>query len=453
MSDSYFEEEEFTTEFNGKTMLRILSQTYPHWPWVIGFLISIIITSVTDGYLTFLSKEIVDQGIVPGDKTTLVNIVLRYGIFVIVQAFSVFGHIYLGGVMGERVRYDLRKQLFANLQRLSLSYYSRTPVGWIMSRVTSDTERVADLVTWGLVDVNWAFFNILTSGYFMLIINLRLGLLVLAVIPIITVVAIQFRKRILVEYRKVRRFNSKITGSFNENITGVRVVKALGREDQNLGEFSILTSDMYRAGYRAAWLSALFLPTVQIINAFALGAVVWYGGLQAQVGGMTVGGIMAFISYIMMMMWPIQDLARVYAEMQQAVASGERMYSLVDAIPEVSDRSDAIDPGSLRGDIIFDQVEFYYEADKPVLQDFSLQVRHGETIALVGPTGGGKSTIVNLICRFYEPTRGTIKISWTRLHRVHTTSDPVQDWDRAADPSPLLREYSREYPFREVGRL
>ncbi len=411
MSDNYFEEEEFTTEFNGRTVMRILEQTVPHWTWVIGFLIAIAITSFTDGYMTYLLKELIDRGIVPRDVNTLVSIVLRYWGVVVLQAISVSGHIYLGGVLGERIRYDLRKKLFANLQKLSLSYYSRTPVGWIMSRVTSDTERVADLVTWGLVDITWAILNITISGYFMLKINPRLGLLVLAVIPIITLVAIQFRKRILVEYRNVRRFNSKITGSFNENISGVRVVKALGREDENLEEFSGLTSNMYRAGYRAAWLSALFLPTVQIINAFALGAVIWYGGLQANIGGMTVGGIMAFISYIMMMMWPIQDLARVYAEMQQSIASAERMFSLIDAVPDILDRPDAVEPTSLWGDIVFDHVDFYYEADKPVLQDFSLRVIQGETIALVGPTGGGKSTIVNLVCRFYEPRQGTIQIA------------------------------------------
>jgi ATP-binding cassette subfamily B protein len=150
---------------------------------------------------------------------------------------------------------------------------------------------------------------------------------------------------------------------------------------------------------------------VQLISAFAVAGVVWYGGLQTEVGGMTIGGIQAFFSYITFMLWPIQEIARVYASMQQAVASAERVFSLVDAVPEVRDRPDAIDPGTLRGAIVFDHVDFYYEPDKPVLTDFNLHVQPGETIALVGPTGGGKSTIVNLICRFYEPTRGRITIA------------------------------------------
>jgi len=232
----------------------------------------------------------------------------------------------------------------------------------------------------------------------------------MAVIPVLVVVAAQFKKKIIVEFRKVRKINSKITGAYNENITGVRVVKALCREEENLREFGELSGEMYRASYRASWLSALFLPTVQFISAVAVGGIVWYGGLQTQLGGMTIGGIQAFISYVTFMLWPIQDLARVYAEMQHAVASAERVFSLIDAVPEVTDQPGAVDPGTIRGDIKFDGVDFWYGSDKPVLIDFNLEVKRGETIALVGPTGGGKTTIVNLLSRFYEPRRGTIRI-------------------------------------------
>jgi ATP-binding cassette subfamily B protein len=189
------------------------------------------------------------------------------------------------------------------------------------------------------------------------------------------------------------------------------VVKALRREQSNLQEFESLTGDMYKSAFRAAWLSAMFMPCVQIISAFAVGAAVTYGGLQTQYGGMTVGGIQAFISYIAFMMWPVLDLSRVYAEMQHSVASAERIFSLLDSEPEVKDRPAAISVPSIRGDIEFDHVEFYYTADKPVLRDFTLTVRQGETIALVGPTGAGKSTIVNLLCRFYEPKAGMIRLA------------------------------------------
>jgi ATP-binding cassette, subfamily B, bacterial len=405
-----FEEEEFTTQFSGNTLRRILAQVTPHWPWVAGFLATVAAVSVLDSFFTYLGKQIIDVAVVPGDRAALFRLIEIYGALILVQSVMVFGFIYLAGILGERVQYDLRRKMFNHLQDLSFSYFGRTPVGWIMSRVTSDSERIAQLVTWGMLDVTWGVLNIGTAFVFMMIINWRLALIVLALVPVLFVVAVQFKRRIIVQFRLVRMINSKITGAYNENITGVRIVKALGREERNLAEFSVLAGDMYSVSYRAAWLSALFLPAVQIISSVAVGCVVYYGGLQAEVGAMTVGGIAAFVSYITFMMWPIQDLARVYAEMQHAIASAERVFSLIDARPEVADRDGAGDPGTIRGDIAFEHVDFYYEADKPVLTDFNMRVRRGETIALVGPTGGGKSTIVNLICRFYEPRAGVIRM-------------------------------------------
>jgi ATP-binding cassette subfamily B protein len=422
--DVGFEEEEFTTQFNGRTILRILSQVRPHWKWVAGFLISIGIVSFQEAYIKILSMRIIDDGIMAGDKDALYRNVLEYAIIWAFLVLFVFSFIYLCGILGQRVQYDMRKKMFDHLQSLSFSYFDKTPVGWIMSRVTSDSERIADLVTWGMLDVTWAIVNICTALIFMSTINVHLTLMVLLMLPVLLWVAIWFKTRILVEYRIVRKTNSKITGAYNENITGVRVVKALRRENQNLREFDGLTSQMYRSSFRAAWLSALFLPVVQMISAFALVAVIWYGGIKVG-DGMTVGAIQAFISYITFMMWPVQDLARVYAQMQQSIASAERVFSLMDAQPDLVDREDAVDPGSIRGDIVFKDVDFYYEANKPVLTGFNLTVNQGETVALVGPTGHGKSTIVNLVCRFYEPKAGAITINgqdYTTMpmHAIHS---------------------------------
>lgn len=410
MSDFGFEEEEFTAGFSGQTLWRILGLARPHWRWVIGFLLTIAVVSAVDSIFTFITAKIIDEAILANDREALIRWVTLYAGLIIVSAAGVFGFIYLAGMLGERIRYDMRRSLFNHLQELSLSYFDRTPIGWIISRVTSDTDRVAELVTWGLLDVTWGILNILTAMIFMVIINWQLALIVFAFLPVIVISAVEFRKRILAEFRLVRMINSKITGAFNESVTGVRVTKALGREEENLREFGGLTSDMFKAGYRAAWLSALFLPVVQLVSSFAIGAVVWFGGLEVLTGAMTIGGIQAFVSYIVFMLWPIQEMARVYAEMQRALASGERVFSLMDSVPEISDKPDAFDPGSILGDIKFDHVDFHYKADSPILRDFSLSVERGETIALVGPTGGGKSTIVNLLARFYEPTGGVITI-------------------------------------------
>ncbi|VAW42489.1 Heterodimeric efflux ABC transporter, permease/ATP-binding subunit 2, partial [hydrothermal vent metagenome] len=257
----------------------------------------------------------------------------------------------------------------------------------------------------------WTITSILTALGFMFAINWKLTLLVLLMIPALWKVAITFQRKILKEYRLVRRLNSRITGSYNEGITGVRVVKSLGREHKNLDQFRELTGDMYQASYRAAWLSTLLLPAVQLVSATGIALIVWFSGVQFEAGGMTIGGLQAFISYITFMLWPIQQMAQVYASMQQAVASGERIYSLLDTEADIVDAPEALSPEHIRGDIEFNNVSFQYEEGKPVLTNFSLSIPQGETVALVGPTGAGKSTLVNLICRFYEPTTGQILIN------------------------------------------
>ena len=246
--------------------------------------------SAQDSFFTYVSKLLIDEAIVPGDSSRLME--------------------------------------------LSFSYFDRTPLGWIMSRVTSDSGKIAEPVTWGLVDITWALMNITTSFIFMSIINWRLALIVLAVMPIMVLVSVQFQRLILAEYRQVRKLNSKLTGVYSEMISGVRVIKALCRKEKNLDEFS--------------------------------------------------------------------DLARVWASMQSTLASAERIFSLTDSVPEVRDRESSYDPGSILKVISFEQVNFSYEEGKPVLQGFNLQIQPGERIALVGPAGGGKSTIINLICCFYE---------------------------------------------------
>ncbi|MCJ7696258.1 MAG: ABC transporter ATP-binding protein/permease [Anaerolineaceae bacterium] len=403
---------------NKHTLKRILSLLKPHWKTVILFIFAIVVVSALDSIFTYLSKQIIDLGINLKNEQELIRIITIYGSFILVQAAGVFLFVYTVGLLGERIRYDLRKKLFNHLQKLSLSYFSQTPVGWIMARVTSDTERVAELMTWGLLDSTWALVNILTSTYFMILINWKLAIIVLVSLPIMVLLAIKFRKHILLHYRRSRRYNSRITASLNENITGVRIVKALSREDTNLVEFKELSTKMYTSSFRAAYLSALFLPAIQTISAISLGVILWRGGLQVQSGDITIGGIQAFISYIMFILWPIQDLARVFADMQNAIASAERIFSLAETEPSVKNRHTTLDIDSISGDIVFDHVDFYYEKDDPVIKDLSFSVEQGQSIALVGPTGGGKSTIVNLLCRFYEPTSGTIKIAGVDYHEL-----------------------------------
>lgn len=426
MSEDFeLEEEEYTSEITSDVLKRIIGLLRPHWKATLGFLLTIAAVSALDSVFTYLNKIMIDQGMVEKKVEILYRMATYYGILIILQSGLVFLFIYLAGILGERIQYDLRKLMFGHLQELSLSFYSQTAVGRLIARVTSDTTRVSDLMTWGLVDTTWGIMNILTATVFMLIINWRLGLGVFLIAPVLLFIAVQFRKRILVEYRQSRRANSLITGSYNETIQGVRVIKALGREPENLQDFSKITEKMFSASYRAAWISALFLPTVQIISAVALSVIVWYGGFQANEGLLSIGGIHAFVSYLTFMLWPIQELARVFSEMQHSIASAERIFKLIDSPPTVVDKPGAIEAKTLLGDIEFENVDFSYDDKVKILENFNLHVKQGETIALVGPTGGGKSTIVNLLCRFYEPTRGTVKFNGTdytdlQLHSIHS---------------------------------
>ena len=237
MSDDLIEleEEEYTSQLTAPTFSRtILALVKPHWRWMAGFLIAIVATAALDAFFTYINKLIIDQGIVPGNFNLVMRYAIYYGSIQLIQSGLVFSFIYLVGILGERIQYDLRKLIFNHLQDLSLSYYSQNAVGRLMARVTSDSGRVSNLMTWGLLDVTWAVVSVLTSTVFMLIINWRLGLIVFSIIPILVIIAVNFRKKILTEFRKSRRTNSKITGEYNQNFQGVRVVKALGREQENL---------------------------------------------------------------------------------------------------------------------------------------------------------------------------------------------------------------------------
>ena len=412
---TYYDENELddNVPIKGNVLKRLFGALRPHWKPLLGGVLAIVVVSLLDAYFTILSKRIIDEGILLQDKAAVLRFFGMYGAIVIIQAIGVFFFIFLVGVQGEGVRYELRKQLFNHLQQLSLSYFSNTPLGWIMSRVTSDTEKMAELLTWGIIDTTYAAVSIVVSAVFMFSINWQLALIVLLSLPAMMYAALKFRTRIYHHYRLSRKANSKMTASLNENITGVRVVKALRREDRNLQDFKVLSTAMYRSSYRAAYLSALFQPTIQVISAVSLGLILWRGGIKVELGSMTIGGLQAFVSYIMMILWPIQDLARVYADMQNAVASSERVFSLIDTQPGIHNCPDAVSAASLAGDIDFEGVSFRYEEDEPVIQNLSFHIPYGQTVALVGPTGGGKTTIVNLLCRFYEPTEGVIRIAGT----------------------------------------
>lgn len=410
---TYYDENELDDEvsLNSGVIGRLLKLLKPYWLMLILGLASVALVSWLDAFFTVLNKRIIDEGIISGDVQAMARLFRNYGFIVMAQVVGFFVMLLSVSVQGEQLRYDLRQKLFEHLQKLSLSYFTKTPLGWIMSRVTSDTEKMAELLTWGLIDTIWASTNIGFAAFYMLRLNSQLALIVILSLPLMIFVSFKFRVKIYYHFRQSRKENSKMTAALNENITGVRVVKALLREDKNLKDFKILSTNMFRESYRAGFLSAIYLPTIQTISAISLVLVLWRGGNMVGNSMLSVGTLQAFISYIMMILWPIQDLARVYAEMQNAIASSERVFSLLETKPEIHDRENLLEVNSLIGDVEFKNVSFQYEDGEPVIQDLSFLIPQGQRIALVGTTGGGKTTIVNLLCRFYEPTAGSIHIA------------------------------------------
>ncbi len=307
--------------------------------------------------------------------------------------------------------YDIRKEGFKRLQELSFSYYDRTPAGWIMARMTSDAQKLGDVIAWSLIDISWGLAYMLIMAVTMLIVNWHLALISLSVLPLLMIIAMWFQKKILNGYRQVRKINSRITGSYNEGINGARTSKTLVREKSNSAEFAELTGSMRTHAIRTATLSALFMPAVLTLGAVGTSLALWRGGTGVMEGtGLTYGVLVSFLFATAGFFDPVLELSRVFADLQYAQASAERVLSLLDEVPSIQDPGIGNNSSFLQGGIRFENVSFHYGKGEMILKDFSLNIRAGETVALVGETGSGKSTIVNMACRFYEPTAGRILI-------------------------------------------
>jgi len=419
---SEIREEEYRKRFSLGLWLRLFHYLLPYKKHLCILGIVVIGLAGTDAIFPLLTKYVVDNYIVPGILVGLWRFGVIYALLIAIQALIVWLFITMAGKVEMGICYDIRKQGFQRLQELSFTYYDRTQVGWLMARMTSDISRLGDVVAWGLVDMVWGFTMILGITFIMFYLNWLLALITLSVVPLLVLISIFFQKRILKSYRLVRKTNSRITGAFNEGIMGARTTKTLVRERENLQEFQDITGEMYNSSVRAAVLSALYLPIVLSLSSIATALALWFGGKGVISTAITYGTLLAFISYTVQFFEPLMDIARIFAELQSAQASAERILSMIETEPEIKDSpgvikkyGDAFAPKRenwprMKGDISFRNVSFAYKGGEKVLRNFDLDVKAGETIALVGETGSGKSTIVNLACRFYEPTEGMILI-------------------------------------------
>ena len=336
--------------------------------------------------------------------------------------------VWMAGKIDAFASHDIRRDAFANLQRLSFSYFDHRPVGWLMARMTADCRKLTDILAWAFLDLVWGLTMMIGIAAAMLVMHWQLALVAMAVMPVVGWVSAKFRRRILGSARLVRSTNSRITGSYNESIMGMPTSKAFVREDANAREFEGLTGTMYQASVRNLVLAAVFLPLVLTLSAVAVNLTLGVGGSLLYIGAIGAGTLIAFFTLTRNFFEPVHVMGHWFAEMQMAQASAERVLSLIEAEPEIQDSASvkralsvqqaaparngvAPDGGPMRiTSIELVNVGFAYDPEKPVLKDINLKVGMDETIAVVGPTGGGKSTLVNVICRFYEPTAGQVLI-------------------------------------------
>lgn len=415
-------EQDYNKRFDWSLWRKLLVYVNNYKKEAVMIMFCMVGIGVIDAIFPIMTKEAVDRFVTPGVVDGLLGFAFRYLVLVLIQVFFVWAFITLAGKMETGISYDIRKVGFERLQELSFSYYDRTPVGWLMARMTSDVKRLGEVISWSLVDLAWGFATMFAMMGFMFYLNWKLALISLSVVPVLVVMSMYFQKKILFSYRKVRKINSRITGSFNEGIMGARTTKTLVREAKNLEEFEDLTGQMRAASIRAAIFSSLFLPIVLTLGSVGTGLALWYGGGEVLLNRISYGVLVAFISYTVRFFDPISQLARIFAELQSAQAAAERTLSMISTELEIKDRpevvavyGDTFSPkrenwAELKGEITFQNVNFAYMDGEKVLRNFNLQIKAGETIALVGETGAGKSTIVNLACRFYEPTGGQILI-------------------------------------------
>lgn len=417
------EEQEFTKTFDIKIWKKVLPFVKPFRKMLLMIIFMNLLCALIDIALPLFQRYAIDHFIEAGTTEGLLSFAVVYVAVIVLQMLAVIAFT-RGNVRVEmRLGRNMKRACFVHLQQLSFSYYNVTPVGYILARVMNDTNRIAGLIAWNMIDMLWAALYV--GGVFaaMLFLNWKLALIIMLVVPAIAILTVYFQNRILNWNRKVRKINSRITSAYNEGIMGAKTSKTLVIEDKNAADFENLTQEMHTAGVRAARLSAIYLPLVLFFSSLATAIVLTRGGRLVMENVVMIGTLSAFVSYAIGIFEPIQQLARNIAEVISAQANIERVMGLLEQEPQIVDRPEIVEKygdafeakkenwEELRGDIEFRDVSFRYpDGHEEVLSHFNLKIPAGTTVAIVGETGAGKSTLVNLACRFFEPTEGQILI-------------------------------------------
>ncbi|MBS4022558.1 MAG: ABC transporter ATP-binding protein [Dethiobacter sp.] len=405
---------------DSRVLRRLLTYLLPHrWQafWAIVLMALASLTTLAGPYII---KVAIDTAIAPGDIPRLNLLVALFLAAHALNWAASFGQQYLMAVVGHNAIYSLRAQLFAHLQRLPFRYFDKQPTGRIMSRVTNDTEALTELITGGITYIVGDTLLLVGIVAIMLREHWQLALLTFTTLPLLVFAATYFRNRVLHAYRQVREKIANVNANLQESISGVRVTQSYTREEQNAERFDHVNMENYAANMQAISLFSLFLPFVEVIGAVGTAIVIWYGGGQVVQNLVPIGTLYLFLDYVARFYAPIRDLSQVYNSLQSSLAAAEKIFTVLDTEQEIDIGAKVID--NPKGHLSFQDVRFSYEAQQEVLNGISFEVAAGETLAVVGPTGAGKTTLINLLCRFYLPTSGQILLDGYEISSLSLNS-------------------------------
>ncbi len=409
MSNDYKSEEEVLGKaYDSKLMKRLLSYIKPYRKYVIFAILLNIVVAALGPLRPYLTKVAVDKYIANSDYHGLFIISLILFGSLILQSVIQYFLTYYTQYLGQKTLYDLRTQLFQHIQKLALRFFDRTPIGRIVTRATNDVEALSELFSSGIVMVFSDIFIILWILGFMFFMDVKLSLVTLSVFPVLIYGTFLFRKKARESYRDVRLHLARLNSYMQEHITGINVVQIFRKEKDELKRFSVINSDYRGANIKSVFYYAIFYPGVELLSSIAIGLIIWYGGGEIIQGSLTIGVIFAFLQFTEMFFRPIRDLSEKYNIMQTAMASSERIFKLLDNQTFVKNPENPVKLDKVKGEIEFKDVCFAYNDEDYVLKNISFKIRPGETIAIVGHTGAGKTSIINILSRFYDIQKGNI---------------------------------------------